>query len=72
MKHIPLVFYHGTRAILALERIPSCGVTILQVNFGGLQVGIGRCEATTVFFPKNAGIAISHFKDQVVLIILAF
>ena len=58
MKHIPLVFYHGIRAILALERNPSCGVTILQVNFGGLLVGIRRCGAT--------------IKDQVVLIILAF
>ena len=35
-------------------------------------MGIWRCAATTVFFPKNIGVVVSHFKDQVVLIILAF
>ena len=66
------MFYHGIRAILALERNPTCGVTILQVNFGGLLVGIWRGGATTTFFPKNIGIAINRFEDQVMLIILAF
>ena len=72
VKHIAPVFYHGIRVILALERNPSCRVTILQVNFGGLLVGIRRCGATTLFFQKSIGIAISCFEDQVVLIILAF
>ena len=61
VKHIPPMFYHGIRAILGLERNPSCRVTILQVNFGVLLVGIWRC-----------GVMREFFKDQVVVIILAF
>ena len=40
VKHVPPVFSHGIRARLALERILGFRVTILQVNFGGLLVGI--------------------------------
>ena len=71
LKNLPLVFYHGIKVILALERNPNCGVTILQVNFGGLLVGIWRCGVMTKFFQKK-GVIVRRFQDQVVLIILAF
>ena len=57
------MIFHDIRALLVCEKFLGFGVTILQVNFGGLLVGIWRSSTK---LRSNFIAARLRLKDQVV------